>query len=74
MIVFLKPEHIRNYANSISVSLSDSEVMIIYSFILDNYLELLENEDVLYQLKPKVSDDLFQIILEEYKKNKAKYC
>ena len=74
MIVFLKPEHIHNYANSISVSLSDSEVMIIYSFILDNYLELLENEDVLYQLKPKVSDDLFQIILEEYKKNKAKYC
>ena len=42
--------------------------MIIYSFILDNYLELLENDDVLYQLKPKVSDDLFQIILEEYKK------
>lgn len=74
MIGFLKPEHIWNYANSISFSLSDEEVMILYSFIKDHYLELLESEEILLKLKPKIREDLYLIVLEEYKKNKAKYC
>ena len=74
MIFLLKPEHISNYANAISVSLSDEEVMILYTFIKDHYLELFDSEEILLELKPKIREDLYEVVLNEYKKNKAKYC
>ena len=36
MIGFLKPEHIWNYANSISFSLSDEEVMDVFNKIIED--------------------------------------
>lgn len=72
-ITHLKPVHIVNYCSNNNINISEREVNIIYDFIMNNYLELLENEDTLLKLKPLISDELFEKVVIEYKKNKAKY-
>ena len=72
-INYLEPIHIKNYADNKHISISNDEVNIIYKFMKDYYLELLENESILNKLKPLIRDDLYEEIIKEYKENKAKY-
>ena len=72
-INYLTPIHIKNYANNKNITISNEEVNIIYKFIKDYYLELLEDESILNKLKPLIRDDLYKEIIKEYKENKAKY-
>ena len=72
-INYLTPIHIKNYANNKNITISNEEVNIIYKFIKDYYLELLEDENILNKLKPLIRDDLYKEIIKEYKENKAKY-
>ena len=72
-INYLEPIHIKNYADNKHISISNDEVNIIYKFMKDYYLELLEDESILNKLKPLIRDDLYEEIIKEYKENKAKY-
>ncbi len=72
-INYLEPIHIKNYANNKNISISSDEVNIIYKFLKNNYLDLLDNESTLNKLKPLIREDLYKEILKEYKENKAKY-
>ena len=72
-INYLTPEHIKNYASSKNVYLTDKENEIIYDFIMNNYSDLIDNEDVLLKLKPFIREELFEKVREEYIKNKTKY-
>lgn len=69
----LTPQHIRDYAFNNNIYVTDGEVNIIYSFIMENYEKLLESGDVLVELKDKIRDDLYVIIQNLYQENKAKY-
>lgn len=72
-INYLEPIHIKNYAKSKNISISNEEVNIIHNFIKAYYNELLESDFILNELKPLIRDDLYKEVLKEYKENKAKY-
>lgn len=72
-INYLEPIHIKNYAKNKNIYITEEETYIIYNFIKDNYLELIENESTLLNLKKLLREDLYKEILKEYKENKAKY-
>ena len=72
-ISLLKPIHIKNYAENKNIFITDEESNIIYSFIMNNYKDLIDNEDVLLKLKPLIREDLYNKVIIEYKENKAKY-
>ena len=71
-IHLLAPEHIREFAKACDLYVSDEEVSILYKFILENYRELLENENSIVKLKPYIRKDLYYAIEKIYKENKAK--
>ena len=61
------------YADSIHFPITDNESNIIYNFIKENYLEILESDDILIKLKPLIREDLYLKIIELYHENKTKY-
>lgn len=65
--------HIKQYAESQNVYLEEKEVLEIYNFIQKKYLNLLEDDTTIYELKPLVREDLYQKILILYKEAKDKY-
>ena len=65
--------HIKQYAESQNVYLEEKEVLEIYNFIQEKYLNLLEDDTTIYELKPLVREDLYQKILILYKEAKDKY-
>ncbi len=71
-IHFLCPEHIKEYAKANNIEVNKDEIQLIYNFIMDNYKDLLENEKTIQKLKPLVREDLYKIIHDIYKENKAK--
>lgn len=72
-ISFLTPDHIKKYASSKDIYLTDDENNIIYQFIIDNYNDLLINEDTVLKLKPYLREEIFEKVVSEYIKNKTKY-
>lgn len=72
-INYLEPIHIKNYASTKNINISNEEVNIIHNFIKCYYNELLENESILLELKPLIREDLYNEVLREYKENKVKY-
>jgi len=69
----LKLEHLRMYASSENIVLSDEELSIIYQFIQQNYESLLEDNTTILQLKNLLREDLYEQLLFLYQKNKTKY-
>ena len=72
-INFLTPDHIKKYASSKDIYLTDDENNIIYEFIMDNYNDLLIKEDTVLKLKPYLREEIFEKVVNEYIKNKTKY-
>lgn len=72
-ISFLKIQHIKEYANRMNIILSEEECLILYQFIKDHYLELLDDNTTIIQLKSLIREDLYQEIDCLYQENKAKY-
>lgn len=72
-IKYLEPIHIKNYAKNKNISISDDEVSIIYNILMKYNIEIIDNENLLLELKPLIREDLYKEILKEYKENKAKY-
>lgn len=72
-ISYLTPNHIKRYALSKNIYLTNEEINIIYNFIINNYNDLLEDNNAIYKLKPYLNDKLFEQVLKEYIENKTKY-
>lgn len=72
-INLLSPTHIKNYADSLNISINEEEVDILHTFIIENYKNLLENEETIYLLKGLVRDELYNDIIKLYFESKAKY-
>ena len=70
----LKKETIIEYAKKTNIILTDSEVNILYQFIMKNYVEILEgNETSFIELKRKLNPNLYKQLLNLYNENKNKY-
>ena len=56
----LTPKLIKEYGKKLNISLTDSETIILYQFIMKNYSEILEgNETSFIELKKKLSPTLY---------------
>ena len=70
----LTPRMIKDYGETINISLTDSETIILYQFIMKNYSEILEgNETSFIELKKKLSPTLYTQLIKLYNENKTKY-
>ena len=60
----LTPKLIKEYGKKLNISLTDSETIILYQFIMKNYSEILEgNETSFIELKRKLNPNLYQQLL-----------
>jgi len=67
----LRREDIVNFCNIKGFIVSDQEIDIVYSYIKNDYKRFFSNpEVVLDEVRNKVSDDVFNIIMELYNKYK----
>ena len=73
-IHLLQIEHIQKIAHQEGIALTDEEAHILYEFIQANYLNLLEDDTTILQLKNLIHEDLYQKVLRFYQEKKAKYC
>ncbi len=70
----LTPKLIKEYGKKLNISLTDSETIILYQFIMKNYSEILEgNETSFIELKKKLSPTLYTQLIKLYNENKTKY-
>ncbi len=70
----LTPKLIKEYGKKLNISLTDSETIILYQFIMKNYSEILEgNETSFIELKKKLSPTLYTQLIKLYNENKMKY-
>ena len=70
----LTPKLIKEYGKKLNISLTDSETIILYQFIMKNYSEILEgNETSFKELKRKLNPNLYEQLLNLYNENKNKY-
>ena len=70
----LTPKLIKEYGKKLNISLTDSETIILYQFIMKNYSEFLEgNETSFIELKRKLNPNLYEQLLNLYNENKNKY-
>lgn len=57
-----------------NISYTEEEIDIIYSFIINNYNDLVNgNTNIFYNLKNKISPELYQNLLNLYLEYKNKY-
>ena len=67
----LRKEDIINYCNNNGIVVSDNELDIVYSYIKNDYKKFFNNPTrVLNEVKDKVSDNNYMIIMELYEKYK----
>ena len=70
----ITPNQIKEYGKKLNISLTDSETIILYQFIMKNYSEILEgNETSFIELKKKLSPTLYTQLIKLYNENKTKY-
>ena len=72
-ISHLTIQHIKDYAQKENIILSEKEAEIINQFIHKNYLNLLEDNTTIIQLKNLLREDLYEKVYLLYQKNKTKY-
>ena len=70
----LTPKLIKEYGKKLNISLTDSETIILYQFIMKNYSEILEGNEISFiELKRKLNPNLYEQLLNLYNENKNKY-
>ena len=70
----LTPKLIKEYGKKLNISLTDSETIILYQFIMKNYSEILDgNEKSFEELKKQINPTLYQQLLLLYNEQKQKY-
>ncbi|MBO5414867.1 MAG: hypothetical protein J6A17_04485 [Bacilli bacterium] len=69
----LSPSIIKEYASNNNFNISNSESIIIYNFIKENYQYILNgNESKLLELRYLLRNDLYEEIIDLYKKYRNK--
>lgn len=69
----LSPSIIKEYASNNNFNISNSESIIIYNFIKENYQYILNgNESKLLELRYLLRNDLYEEIINLYKKYRNK--
>jgi len=67
----LRREDIVNFCNLKGINVSNSEIDIVYSYIKNDYKRFFNNpDDILSEVKSKVSDNAYKIIIDLYNKYK----
>ena len=67
----LKRDDIINFCNVKEINISNNEIDIVYNYIKNDYKRFFNNPDeVLNEVKSKVSDNAYNIIIELYNKYK----
>ena len=67
-------DDIKRYAQKNNIYITNSEAIIIYNFIKENYLEVLNGHDEkIFALKSILRKDLYDTIIKLYIENKTKY-
>ena len=67
----LKRDDIVKFCNVKEINVSNNEIDIVYSYIKNDYKRFFNNPDeVLNEVKSKVSDNAYNIIIELYNKYK----
>lgn len=70
----LTPTLIKEYGEKLGFNLTNSEITILYQFIMKNYSEILDgNEKSFEELKKKINPTLYQQLLSLYNEQKQKY-
>ena len=67
-------EDLKEISNTYKFDYKEEELLIIYNFIKDNYLELLnQNIEVFNKIKNKINPSLYKELLNKYIDLKQKY-
>ena len=69
----LRYDDVVNFCNYMGISISSSDLDIVYSYIKNDYKRFFKNPmDVLEEIKTKVSNNTFIEIMKLYDKYKSK--
>ena len=69
----LRREDIVKFCNIKNITVSDSDIDVVYSYIKNDYKSFFKNPlDILYEIKDKVSSNTFDEIIKLYDKYKTK--
>ncbi len=69
-------DDVKRYASNQNIIATEEEMQIVYEFIKKYYYKVFSNDDLVFiekNLKPKLSPNLYQYLLNLYKEQKAKY-
>lgn len=70
----LTPKLIKEHGEKLGFQLTNSEINILYQFIMKNYSEILDgNEKSFKKLEKQINPTLYHQILTLYNENKKKY-
>ena len=70
----LTKDNLKDFASKNNLTYTKEELDIVYSFIMNNYQDLLnENIQVFESLRPKISNNLYKNLLSLYIDYKQKY-
>lgn len=70
----LSVEDIKNYAKIKNINISDSDSIILYTYIKNHYQELLNNDSkIIKEIKNQINPDTFKEVYKLYLEYKIKY-
>lgn len=70
----LSVEDIKNYAKIKNINISDSDAIILYTYIKNHYQELLNNDSkIIKEIKNQINPDTFKEVYKLYLEYKIKY-
>lgn len=72
-IPYLNMYHIKDYAKSKNIMITDEEANILCDFIKENYSYLMDDNSTILKLKSVIRDDLYRQVFTLYQENKTKY-
>lgn len=70
----LSVEDIKNYAKIKNINISDSDAIILYTYIKNHYQELLNNDSkIIKEIKDQINPNTFKEVYKLYLEYKIKY-
>ena len=70
----LSVEDIKNYAKIKNINISDSDSIILYTYIKNHYQELLNNDSkIIKEIKDQINPNTFKEVYKLYLEYKIKY-
>ena len=69
-IHLLQPNHVKEYAKKENIILSNQETLILYHFIKNHYVSLLEDNTIILELEKILPKEIYDSIYSLYQKYK----